>query len=686
LLPGRTASLAFCALLAGATPAPGQEAEEAAFDDSAALALVRAARALRASGASGGDSATYEARAEGHVYFYLEREDGGDPVPMRVDQVAVDLYRARDGRTRQIVRGLRRRELLPVKNFRYYVDRLTAVQNGFGDRISIGQGYDVRGVPHPLGREGEAHYRYRIVDSTRVTAAGSSASLLVFEVEVRPRREDVPAFVGSVFLEATTGALARMVFSFTPASYVDRRNDRVHVRLEHARWEESGWLPYRQVVEVRREMPELDLPVGTVIRATLKVTDYDFDPDLPPDFFSGRPITLARYGAADSGAFREGLMDRMAEEGLSPVNLASIEREARRIARERVVSGLPRTRPYADRFSSLLRANRAEGVYAGLGVSFAPRPAVKLDGMAGYGFASRKVSATLRGRWTAGGATTAAAVELFGHQLRDAGPRPGASAALNTLSTLLRNRDYTDPHFATGARAAFDRRFADDGATVRLAVAVENFGRPRGPWSGGLGANDRVRPLRSVEEGVFTSLGGGFTRNWGSLPAWGVRVALNATGGRWHGSGSARLTARVDARVAARNLGRHARLAVEAGASRGTLPRQLHFLLGGRGTLPGHPYRAFGGRQFVLAGGEASFTVVPVWLSARLVAGAGAVGATPPELAEEWTVASTNGWRGYAGAGLAAVHDILRIDGIWGLPGRAFELVFSVDPRLRPFL
>jgi len=494
---------------------------------------VRLARDLRASGISDSDSVAYEARAEGHIYFYLDREDGGDPVPMRVDQVAVDLYRSRDGRTRQIVRGLRRRELLPVKNFRYYVDRLTAVQNGFGNRISIGQGYDVRGVPHPLGNEGAAHYLYRIVDSIRVTVPTAPAPIRVFEVEVRPRREDVPAFVGSIFLEATTGALARMVFSFTPASYIDRRNDRVHVRLEHKLWEESRWLPYRQVVEVRREMPELDLPVGTVIRATLKVTDYDFEPDLPPDFFSGRRITLARYGAADSSEFREGLMDRMAEEGLSPVSLAGIEAEVRRIAREQVVSGLPGTRLYADRFSSLLRANRAEGIYSGAGISLAPRPTIKLVGLVGYGFASGKMSATLRSRWTADDAAAVTTLELYGHQLRDVGPRAGASPALNTLSTFFRNLDYTDPYFATGVRAALSRRAGGGGARIHLAGAWEHFGGVEDPWAGVLGASDRLRPLRPVEKGVFASGRGGFTYGWGNVPAWGAEVALSATGGRW---------------------------------------------------------------------------------------------------------------------------------------------------------
>lgn len=665
------------------------------------MSLVRLARAVRASGTSFGHTISYAARAEGHVYFYLERDDGGDPVPVRVDQVAVDVYRSGDGRTRQILRGLRRQELLPAKDFRYYIDRLTAVQNGFGDRIAIGQGRDVRDVPHPLGTGGEALYRYRTVTTLQLTLQDRPAPIRVHEVEVRPRRDDVPAFVGSVFLEEGSGALVRMVFGFTPASYIDPRTDRIHVRLEHSPWflparealpgsppgapEGTYWLPYRQEVEVRREMPSVDLPVGTVIRAQLLVTGYDFEPELEPGFFAGPRVTMVPYGAADSSAFQEGLLDRMAEEGLSPVSLAALEAEARQIAREQLVSGLPRTRLFADRVSSVLRANRAEGVHVGMGVSFAPRPILKLNALAGYGFASGKPSGTVRGRWSSGGGTTAT-VELFGYQLRDPGPRSGASGTLNSLSTVLRNLDYSDPYFATGGRLAVERRLGDGGARLRLGVAWEDFDGAGEPWSAGLGAGDRQRPLRPVGEGGFMSGSTGFAMRWASGPGWGVETGLTGTVGRWDGESSATIAARLEARLANQDITRQARVAVEAGAARGALPHQLHFFLGGRGTLPGHPFRAYGGRRFLLARGQASLNVVPMWLTARFLAGAGAVGATPGSLADAWEVAPSGGLRGYVGAGLSTLHDILRIDGVWGLPGGAFELVFSVDRRLRPYL
>ena len=643
---------------------------------------MRRARELRESPLTHSTVTSYRAAAEGHIYFFLERDDGGASIPMRVDQVAVDLYQNSLGRRRQIIRGLRKRELLPIEDFRYYIDRLTAVQNGFGDMIAIGEGRDVRDVPHPLGSDGESTYHYRVVDSVRISVPTLPAPLRVQELEVRPRREDRPGFVGSVFLEAGTGALVRMAFSFTPASYVDPRTDRITVRLEHSLWEESLWLPYRQVVEVRREVPELDLPVGTVIRATLEVSDYEFNPELRPGFFSGPALLLSSYGAADSSVFRDGLLDRMEEEGLSPASVAQVEAEARRVARAQLVSGLPRVRVYADRVSSVLRVNRAEGVYIGLGASYAPRESFKMDVLPGYGIGGRTLAGRLRAQWLAGRATTAT-VELYGRQLRDAGPFPGASGAVNTLSTVFRDLDYTDPWFATGVSLEFDRAVGES-AGIRIGAVWEEMTGAASIDT--FGAAESRRPLRPGDEGVFAGIRGGIVRRWGGLGGWGGEAALDGTVGRWGGVGNATLAGRIEVSRVPRDLSGRTSLSLEAGTSWGTLPHQRHFLLGGRGTLPGHDFRAYGGRRFVLARGETTRLLVPGWFSGRLLAGAGAVGATPASFAEAWEVGGTGGLRGYVGAGVATLHDIIRIDGVWGMPGGVFELVFNVSPVLRPYL
>ena len=179
---------------------------------------------------------------------------------------------------------------------------------------------------------------------------------------------------------------------------------------------------------------------------------------------------------------------------------------------------------------------------------------------------------------------------------------------------------------------------------------VGGFRRGRRAVVHGAGLGGQPRPLHPVGEGAFASGAGGLTMRWASVPAWSVETSLTGTVGRWDGEGSATVAARVEARLANQDITRKASLAVEAGAIRGTLPDQLHFFLGGRGTLPGHPFRPYGGRRFVLARGQASLSVAPTWLTARLVAGAGAVGATPGPSPTNGRC-PTDGLRGYLGPG-----------------------------------
>ena len=671
--------------------------------DSLALVLVRKARALRAA-LRGGDGAAlaYKARAEGHVYFYLDREDEGASVPMRVDQVALDLFQDESGRTSQVMRARRRKDFLPVRDFEYYIDRLTIVQNGFGDRISVGEGMDVRGVPHPLSATGEARYRYRVAGLLQLRVPSLPLPVRVREVEVRPRDPTQPAFVGSVFVESATGGLVGMAFGFTPASYVDPRVDRVTVRLEHALWRERFWLPHRQTVEVRRELPQWDLPMGSVIRARLEIVDYDFtrfsEGRLADEGFApGSPVVRPPYGAAPDDAFRAGLADRMPEEGLVPASLARVEAEARRLARGmargRLAGGLPRLRLHADRFSSVFRANRAEGVRVGLGASFAASPQVDLRALAGYGAGSRKAGVSARVRWRLPGRPATVSAEAYVSQLRDAGPRPAASGGVNTLAVLALNEDYTDPYFASGGQATLEHRSSQGrrawargfGERLREARQVWTGGGEEGLASGDDDSGD-FRSVRPAEEGLHLGVEAGYARVLGGLGRWEAGATAVARASRWERSAVGSVSLRLEGRAASRDLSRKASVSLEGGRSWGAVPVQLLFYLGGRGTLPGHPFRAYGGKAFFLASGEASATAKPGWLVLRALAGAGTTGFTPAIARASWKLRRPAGLLGYVGAGFGTLHDTVRIDGAWGFPGGAFELTLSASPWLRPFL
>lgn len=651
-----------------------------AFDDPAVAAMVRRAAALWRRP----PSVAYKARAQSRVYFYLDRDDGGTPVPLRVDQAAVDVYRGDQGQARQVVRARRRKELLPVRDFEYYLDRLTVVQDGYAEEIRIGQGLDVRGVLHPLGRGAEQVYRYRLADSVTVRLPLADGPVRVYEIEVRPRREDQPGFVGSMFVEGETGALARMEFGFTSAAYVDPRSDYVRVVLEHALWDAGYWLPYRQQIEVRREHPSLDLPFGSVIRAVLQVSSYDFEPGLPPDFFAGPAVSFAPPGQADD-EFDGGLMDEMAAEGLAPVRLARLEAEARRIARDRMESRLPSLRLYADRFSSVLRVNRGEGLHLGAGAAFAPGPAwprlqllAGVSGLAGQG--ERRLSAAVRGEWRRSERTIAA--EAYARQLRDVGPRPGAPGLVNTVAALF-GRDFSDPYFAHGARAAVQFGLGRGFGGRAAAILEKHMAASQALQNGGLGRR-AFRPVRAAEEGVLAGLEGSVERSWGGRGAWGARAELQALAGTWEGRGLGDLHGRMEARAADAEMDWQFAARLEAGAAWGAVPVQRLFFLGGAGTLPGHAFRRYAGMSFVLADMEASRAVAPGWLALRLVAGAGAAAGAPA--IDGWDLRPAGGLRAYAGAGLGLLRDLVRADGAWGAPGGRFELVVSASPAIAGFL
>jgi len=78
----------------------------------------------------------YQADARGYVYFLLDHPESGRQNLVRTDQVAVDVYWRAPDEVRQHIVGWRERKELPVSRLHYYLDRLTVVQDNYGDGIS----------------------------------------------------------------------------------------------------------------------------------------------------------------------------------------------------------------------------------------------------------------------------------------------------------------------------------------------------------------------------------------------------------------------------------------------------------------------------------------------------------------------------------------------------------------------
>ena len=280
-------------MLAEAASAQQEPPAAPTWNDPAVLELVARARELRQSTAIDPDFRSYTAEARGHVYFFFDRPDSADRVLVKADQIALDVAWRAPSHTRQTIVGQRDQKVLPT-GIRYHLDHLTVIQDDFGDRIVLGDGDEVSSVVHPMAPGGPELYDYILSDSLSIRY-GAGDEVRVYEVRVRPKQMEQPGFVGSVYVDRDRAAIVRMSFSFTPASYVDPYVDYIRISLDNSLWMERYWLPYRQEVEIRREIPRFDFLAGSIIRGRFDVRGYDFNADA---------ARAARSGAARSVACR----------------------------------------------------------------------------------------------------------------------------------------------------------------------------------------------------------------------------------------------------------------------------------------------------------------------------------------------------------------------------------------------
>ncbi|MEN9816497.1 MAG: hypothetical protein RLZ32_377, partial [Gemmatimonadota bacterium] len=175
---------------------------------------------------------SYEADAHGFLAFLGQLGDGG-VIPPRVvqsEELALRLAWWHPGRSAQRLVGRRDTTLLPAQ-VQYYRDRYGVVLDNLPDRIRLGDGQDVRDVPHPLGAGAPARYRY--APGTPVTIRLPGRTILVDEVRFQPRDPSQPAAVGSVYLDRETAAVVRLSMTFTRAAILDRRIESLVVTLEN---------------------------------------------------------------------------------------------------------------------------------------------------------------------------------------------------------------------------------------------------------------------------------------------------------------------------------------------------------------------------------------------------------------------------------------------------------------------
>jgi hypothetical protein len=259
----------------GQTPSSAPARAQQAWRDALADSLVRRAIDRRSVQLADSTLLSYTADAHGFLAFLAQLGEGVIIPPKVVQSEELQLTIAwwQPGHSAQRLVGRRDTTLLPA-DVGYYRDRYSVVLDNLPDRIRLGDGQDVRDVPHPLAALGPRTYEYAMGSALRIRIPGRE--IVVDEVKFRPRDAAQPAAVGSVYLDRETGAVVRLSMTFTRAAIIDKRIETLVVTLENGLVRERYWLPRRQEVEVSRGSTWFDIPARGIVRGRWEISPKSY--------------------------------------------------------------------------------------------------------------------------------------------------------------------------------------------------------------------------------------------------------------------------------------------------------------------------------------------------------------------------------------------------------------------------
>jgi len=572
-------------LLAAAFDAVAARAQD--WNAARTLDLVRRATDRRVLQLADSGLVDYQATAHGYVTFLTQLGEAlrMPPRVVKADELALEVYWRAPNLSKQRIIGRRDTTVLPT-DIEYHRDHLGIVQNNFPAIIRIGDGIEVRDVPHPLSPAGMLTYQFALTDSLRLSIPGRVMDM--YEVKVRPLDERRPGVVGAIYIEREQAQVVRMAFGFTRASYLDKQLEELFVVLENGLIGDRFWLPRRQEIEIRRSVSWMDYPVRGIIRGRWEIGDYRINQSVPVSRFYGTEIEIARPEQLRAYQWPPGrLVDSIPPESRlpTPTEVQRIQAEARSLV---VGQALRSSRlALAGRgVSDFARFDRNSGLSLGTGFSARLGRGWSTDARVRYGVDDERA----RGRFEAG--WDSERVGVAGHvadDVRDAGHVAERSTLVNSIAAQEFGSDVTD---------AF--------AVRSIGLALSFTDRSRRLWTLGAAA-ERQAPL-AVSARTFR---GAFRTAFDAAQVVGRSVQLTVAAPPFDGSlgttrqytlgggvtagGSARYAATLDVGKQfgdARLLTRTIAGAVDA---RGRVNSQDLVILGGPVSAPGFDVHALVG-------------------------------------------------------------------------------------------
>ena len=414
------------------------------WNDERALALVGRAVERRTRQLADSGLIDYRAMAHGYLTFLAQLGEGfrEPPKVVKADELALEVYWRTPNLSKQFIVGRRDTTLLPT-DISYHRDHLGIVQNNFPAIIRLGDGDEVRDVPHPLSTGGLAQYDFALTDSLRITSPGRV--IAVYEVKVRPKDDRQARVIGALYLDRDNAQVVRMALSFTRAAFLDKQLEDLFVVLENGLVGTQFWLPRRQEIEIRRTGTWMDYPVRGIIRGRWEIGEYQINTGISLNAFTGYEIVQGPQDLLKSHVWSSAnILDSLPPDirAVTAEETRRIQAEVRELVREQALRRSRGATLAIRGVSDFVRFNRAEGVAVGGGASWRLGGGFGLTAASRYGFEDQRVKGRATISWQTAGGTTLRA--FYVNDFRDVGLVPERSTLINSVAAQEFGSDYTD--------------------------------------------------------------------------------------------------------------------------------------------------------------------------------------------------------------------------------------------------